>query len=41
MHNAQGKLNAPLIYCLYVILVVILKSNINKSRFATGNNKIR
>lgn len=33
--------NAPLVYYLYAILVVILKSNINKSRFAAGNNKLR
>lgn len=34
MHNVQSKQNAPLVYYLYAILVVILKSSINKSRFA-------
>lgn len=34
MHNVQSKRNAPLVYYLYAILVVILKSSINKSRFA-------
>lgn len=41
MHNAQTKLNAPLVCCLCAVLVVILKSNINKSRFAAGNYKLR